>query len=83
MNGDQDTLSRSGKERSSKRSVKSVKEKDVGKENIENKDDAGKREKILHRLEKIERAEKVIARNLYLPSFKIGILFLRGIIYDN
>ncbi|CAL7947637.1 unnamed protein product [Xylocopa violacea] len=55
-NGDREGLSRDSKERSSKRSVKSVKEKDGGKENVE----AEKREKkALHRLEKIERTEKV------------------------
>ncbi|KAK1134010.1 hypothetical protein K0M31_011795 [Melipona bicolor] len=58
-NGDREALSRDSKERSSKRSVKSVKEKDSGKENV----DAEKREKkILHRIEKIERTEKVEAQ---------------------
>lgn len=54
-NGDREGLSRDSKERSSKKSVKSVKEKDVGKENVH----AEKREKkIQHRTEKIERTEK-------------------------
>lgn len=49
-------MSRDSKERSSKRSVKSVKEKDGCKENV----DTEKREKkVLHRIEKIERTEKV------------------------
>ncbi|XP_026669609.1 uncharacterized protein LOC108625273 isoform X1 [Ceratina calcarata] len=56
-NGDREGLSRDSKERSSKKSVKSVKEKDVGKENVH----AEKREKkILHRTDKIERTEKEI-----------------------
>ncbi|XP_078044622.1 uncharacterized protein LOC144474041 isoform X1 [Augochlora pura] len=55
-NGDRETLSRDAKERSSKRSVKSEKEKIAGKESL----DGEKREKkILHRIEKIERTEKV------------------------
>ncbi|OAD62765.1 hypothetical protein WN48_07222 [Eufriesea mexicana] len=55
-NGDREGLSRDSKERSSKRSVKSVKEKDGGKENV----DTEKREKkVLQRIEKIERTEKV------------------------
>ncbi|XP_017788799.1 PREDICTED: uncharacterized protein LOC108571301 [Habropoda laboriosa] len=55
-NGDREGLSRDSKERSSRRSVKSVKEKDGGKENV----DGEKREKkVPHRIEKIERTEKV------------------------
>ena len=65
-NGDREALSRDSKERSSKRSVKSVKEKDSGKENI----DAETREKkILHRIEKIERTEKVEAQEKVLLIF--------------
>lgn len=65
-NGDREVLSRDSKERSSKRSVKSVKEKDSGKENV----DAEKREKkILHRIEKIERTEKVEAQERVLLIF--------------
>ena len=56
-----DNLSRDGKERSSRRSVKSVKEKDGCKENL----DVEKREKkILHRVEKIERTEKAISKEI-------------------
>lgn len=63
-NNDRDAFSR-GSKRSSRRSVKSIKDKDVAsKENIENKESIEKREKILHRLQKIERIEKVIF-NLY------------------
>ncbi|CAK9812456.1 hypothetical protein ANTQUA_LOCUS7275 [Anthophora quadrimaculata] len=55
-NGDREVLSRDTKERSSKRSVKSVKDKDGGKENV----DTEKREKkVPHRIEKIEKTEKV------------------------
>ncbi|KAH0955872.1 hypothetical protein HN011_006409 [Eciton burchellii] len=66
VNGNRDTLSRGGKERSSRRSVKSVKEKDAaGKENIESKESVEKREKkIMHRLEKIERTEKIISKEM-------------------
>lgn len=84
VNGDRDTLSRGGKERSSRRSIKSVKEKDAaGKENIESKESVEKREKkILHRLEKIERTEKVIIRIYHINpklnlSFKINVSSLR------
>ncbi|XP_018310040.1 uncharacterized protein [Mycetomoellerius zeteki] len=59
-NNDRDAFSR-GSKRSSRRSVKSIKDKDVAsKENIENKESIEKREKILHRLQKIERIEKTI-----------------------
>ncbi|XP_015434281.1 PREDICTED: uncharacterized protein LOC107190071 isoform X1 [Dufourea novaeangliae] len=59
-NGDRESLSRNTKERSSRRSVKSVKEKVNGKENL---DGGEKREKkIVHRMEKIERTEKVEAQ---------------------
>ncbi|XP_031844519.1 uncharacterized protein LOC116432172 isoform X3 [Nomia melanderi] len=67
-NGDRESLSRDTKERSSKRSVKSVKEKVAGKENLEGE----KREKkSLQRVEKIEKEkaevqEKTISKEVLL-----------------
>lgn len=63
---DRDLLSRGDKERSSGRSVKCFKEKDVtDKENIDNKKSVEKREKkILHRIEKTFGKESIGERRL-------------------
>ncbi|XP_014602975.1 PREDICTED: uncharacterized protein LOC106786285 [Polistes canadensis] len=67
-----DTLSHDSREVSSRRSIKSEKEKDAGKENVVGQE---KREKkILHRIEKIDKMEKSISKETIINDKTIESL---------